>query len=177
MWMRSACRIVCWCWIWMHLGLVNLGSVGRGDGDGIGVLVCWCRCVSLPLLLFLVVVVCSWQVPPRSAAIAPACHRGPPSSLAIHANRSALAALAASMSHEPSALPRSHFSSFCSSLFLRRRQTADGRLQTAEPDGRRLFGGLWRCRVAHDPWSRNCQREALRNQGTCPTRRRSRNRW
>jgi hypothetical protein len=119
----------------MHLGLVNLGSVGRGDGDGIGVLVCWCRCVSLPLLLFLVVVVCSWQVPPRSAAIAPACHRGPPSSLAIHANRSALAALAASMSHEPSALPRSHFSSFCSSLFLRRRQTADGRRQSQTAGG------------------------------------------
>jgi hypothetical protein len=123
MWMRSAYRIVCWCWIWMQLRVGILGSSGaEGDGVGVLVLVSLSLCLSGSLAL-LGGRVCSWQVPPRSAAIASACHRGPPFKLAIHANRSALAA---SPSHEPSALARSNFFPFCSSLFA----------PAPEPDGR-----------------------------------------
>jgi hypothetical protein len=81
--------------------------------------------------------VCSWQVPPRSAAIALACHRGPPFRIqnpewpSTHPPVGP-AALAASTSHEPSALPRSHFSSLLISLFA---QTADGRRQSHTAGG------------------------------------------
>jgi hypothetical protein len=166
-WMRSACRIVRWCWIWLHRRVVNLGCGRRGDGDGVGVL------VSLPPLALLALLggrVCSWQVPPRSTAIAPACHRGPPSRIQNGHPRRPVGPGSLDVARTVSSPSRI-------SLFA---QTADGRARRQSHTAGGCLaasGGLWRCRVAHDPWSRNCQREALRNQGTCPTRRRSRNRW
>jgi hypothetical protein len=172
-WMRSACRIVCWCWIWLHRRVVNLGCGCGGDGNGVGVL------VSLPPLALLggvsvpgrchrAVRLSPWRVigalysewPSTQPPVGP----GSPGSLDVARTVSS---------------PSFSFFPLCSSLSLRRRQTADGRATRLAAVWRPLAasGGLWRCRVAHDPWSRNCQREALRNQGTCPTRRRSRNRW
>jgi hypothetical protein len=137
-WMRSAYRIVCWCWIWLHRRVVNLGCGRGGDGGGVSVLVSLSPLAPLALLggsgggrLFLAGATAQYGYRPSMSSRPSIQNPEWPSTQTPVGPGSLDVARTVSS-------PSLSFPPLCSSLSLRRRQTA-------EPDGRaRRLAAVWR---------------------------------